>query len=74
MSLPDPAILTVGAVARRFSCRPWQIRRLFERGLLPQAARVGAYRVITVADLPCVEAALRRAGYLSQESEGSHAG
>lgn len=63
---------TVGAVARRFGCQPWQIRRLFERGLLPQAPRVGAYRVISSTDLPRVEEALRQAGYLAQESEVSH--
>ena len=42
----DPNCLTVGAVARRFGVPAWQIRRLFERGLLPPAARLGAYRVI----------------------------
>ena len=31
--------LTIGDVARRFACQPWQVRRLFERGLLPPAAR-----------------------------------
>jgi DNA-binding transcriptional MerR regulator len=64
MSLTDPSVLTIGAVARRYGCPPWQIRRLFERGLLPPAPRVGAYRVIAVADLPQVEQALRAAGYL----------
>ena len=56
--------LTIGAVARRYGCFAWQVRRLFERGLLPPAARVGAYRVIAAADLPQVEVALRAAGYL----------
>jgi hypothetical protein len=59
--------LTIGAAARHFGCRPWQIRRLFERELLPAAPRVGAYRVIAVEDLPKVEAALRQAGYLPEE-------
>ena len=56
--------LTIGAVARRCGCLAWQVRRLFERGLLPPAARVGAYRVIAATDLPQVEEALRAAGYL----------
>jgi DNA-binding transcriptional MerR regulator len=60
--------LTIGDVAKHFGCQAWQVRRLFERGLLPQAPRVGAYRVVAAADLPLVEAALRRAGYL-RESE-----
>jgi DNA-binding transcriptional MerR regulator len=66
--------LTIGAVARRCGCPPWQIRRLFERGLLPPAPRVGAYRVIAASDLPRVEEALRAAGYLpkvaSEETGG----
>jgi DNA-binding transcriptional MerR regulator len=62
---PSP-YLTVGAVAQRFGCHPWQIRRLFERGLLPPALRVGAYRVIAVEDLPAVENALKRARYLRE--------
>jgi DNA-binding transcriptional MerR regulator len=72
--MSESPCLTVGAVARRFGCQPWQIRRLFERGLLPQAPRVGAYRVISLTDLPRVEEALRRAGYLPQEGEASHVG
>jgi DNA-binding transcriptional MerR regulator len=67
MSLSDPSILTIGAVARHFGCPAWCVRRLFERGLLPPAPRVGAYRVITAGDLPLVERALRAAGYLSGE-------
>ncbi|MCI0462088.1 MAG: hypothetical protein L0Z62_34480 [Gemmataceae bacterium] len=67
--MSEPPYLTIGAVAQRFGCQPWEIRRLFERGLLPQAPRVGAYRVIAVTDLPRVEEALRRAGYLPRESE-----
>jgi DNA-binding transcriptional MerR regulator len=66
--------LTVGAVAKHFGVHPWQVRRVYERGLLPPAARVGAYRIIAVADLPLVEAALRQAGYLAAESEVPCAG
>ena len=70
----DSPYLTIGAVARRLGCQPWQVRRLFERGKLPQAPRVGAYRIIAVADLPQVEEALHQAGYLPRESEVPHAG
>jgi hypothetical protein len=51
-------------LARRYGCPAWRVRRLFERGLLPPAPRVGAYRVIAVGDLPLVEQALRAADYL----------
>jgi len=58
--------LTIGAMATRFGIPAWKIRRLFERGLLPPAARVGTYRVVAVNDLPRVEKALREAGYLGE--------
>jgi DNA-binding transcriptional MerR regulator len=62
-----PGCLTIGATAARFGVRPWHVRRLFERGLLPPAARLGCYRVISECDLPIIEQALRQAGYLSRE-------
>jgi DNA-binding transcriptional MerR regulator len=65
--MQDPP-LTIGAVARRYGCHAWQIRRLFERGLLPPAPRVGAYRVIAASDLPQIEEALRAAGYLPNDA------
>ncbi len=60
---------TVPAVARFFGVEPWQVRRLYERRLLPPPARVGAYRVIDPADLPCIATALRAAGYLPESKE-----
>jgi DNA-binding transcriptional MerR regulator len=60
--------LTIGAVADQFGVAAWQVRRLFERGILPPADRVGAYRVINPADLPKIGAALRQAGYLGDEN------
>lgn len=56
--------LPLGSVAKRLGVTQKQVRRLFERGILPEPPRVGAYRVVDEADLPIVEAALRRAGYL----------
>ena len=55
---------TIGDLARRFGCPVWAIRRLFERGLLPEPPRVGPYRVVAEPDVPAVETALRAAGYL----------
>jgi hypothetical protein len=67
MSLSDPSFLTIGAIARHFGCATWQVRRLFERGLLPLAARVGQYRVVSTENLPAVQQALERAGYLAPQ-------
>jgi DNA-binding transcriptional MerR regulator len=66
MSVPP---LPLGSVAKRFGVTQRQVRRLFERGLLPEPGRVGAYRVVPVDDLPQVEEALRRAGYIPAEAE-----
>jgi DNA-binding transcriptional MerR regulator len=57
-------VYTMGQLARRYGCQSWQVRRLFERGLLPPASRVGPYRVVSEADLPAVEFALQKAGYI----------
>jgi DNA-binding transcriptional MerR regulator len=66
-----PELLSVGDVAARLDVEPWQIRRLFERGLLPAARRVGGYRVVPSQDLPRVERALRAAGYLPEPAAAS---
>ena len=57
--------LTMGAIAQKYGCQQWQVRRLYERGLLPPAERVGNYRVVPGAKLYEVEKALRKAGYIS---------
>ena len=71
--MQDPP-LTVGAVASRLGVPTWQIRRLFERGLLPPASRVGPYRVFFAEDLPRVKQALEQAGYLSGPKEVANVG
>jgi DNA-binding transcriptional MerR regulator len=63
----DNTPLTIGAVAERLGVQPWQVRRLYERGLLPPAARVGAYRVVAPSELPVIRRALVAAGYLPKE-------
>jgi DNA-binding transcriptional MerR regulator len=62
--------LTIGAVAEHFGVLAWQVRRLFERGILPPAARVG-HRVVDQTGLPKIETALRQAGYLESHEEAS---
>jgi DNA-binding transcriptional MerR regulator len=66
-------VMTLGQVATQFGVRTWQVRRLYERKLLPPALRVGQYRVVPEADLPLVEQALRTAGYLRHGREAAHA-
>jgi DNA-binding transcriptional MerR regulator len=61
-------VLTIGDAARRLGVPHWKVRRLFERGLLAPAMRVGAYRVVAESDLPRIATALIRAGYLSGEA------
>jgi hypothetical protein len=56
--------LTIGAVAIHFGIPPWQVRRTIERGFLAEPARVGAYRVFLTEELPMIQAALEKAGYL----------
>jgi DNA-binding transcriptional MerR regulator len=69
MTLTNPAVLTIGALARHFNCPAWQVRRLFERGFLPPATRVCPYRVVSASDLPTVKLALQDAGYLHAKEE-----
>lgn len=63
---------TLGEIARETGATQWQVRRLFERGLLPPAERIGLYRVVRAEDLPAIRTALIQAGYLEAESEVSH--
>jgi len=60
--------LTLGQVAQKYGCQAWQVLRLFTRGILPEAARVGRARVVHVGDLPAVEKALRECGYIGQDA------
>jgi DNA-binding transcriptional MerR regulator len=64
--MSDKNYLTLGELARRFGCQLWQVRRLYERGLLPPAKRIGQYRVVDERDLGTVQRALLAAGYIEQ--------
>jgi hypothetical protein len=61
--------LTIGQVARHFGCPPWAVRRLFERRILPEPPRVGAYRVVAPEQLPEIGTALKQAGYIAGEGD-----
>jgi|GEM_PF-3461801 len=56
--------LTTSDVAKRCGCAAWKVRRIFERGILPAAKRIGLYRVFEAADVPRIRTALIAAGYL----------
>lgn len=57
-------MLNLGMAAKRLGVDLWQLQRSIERGLVTHYGRIGRLRVIDVADLPKVEAELRKAGYL----------
>lgn len=65
--MPEPTVLTMGQIGKRFGCSQSQVRKVFTRGFLPEPARAGSYRVVPVEQLGQVEAALRRAGYIKDE-------
>lgn len=56
--------LTVGEVAELFpGLQSWQVRRIYERKLLPEPPRLGSTRAIPRADIPKVIDALKAAGF-----------
>src|SRR5262249_11306781 len=57
--------LSLGEVAVHFGVDLWRVQRLYRRRLLPDPPRVGPFRVVRADQLPQVEAALVRAGYLT---------
>ncbi len=60
--------LTLGEVARLFNCQLWQVRRVYERGLLPDALRVGKQRVVPKKDLPKLRKVMVAERYIRHES------
>jgi hypothetical protein len=64
LTRPEGRLLTLGEWSRIFHRPVWMIRRLFERGFLPEPGRAGFYRVLPESDHDIIQAALRRAGYL----------
>lgn len=56
--------LSVGQVAEKLGINSVQVGRLYERGFLPAAPRVGMRRIIPVEDLPKLKEAAKQAGYL----------
>jgi hypothetical protein len=65
-------LLILGEVADFYGVRTWQVARLFERRLVSfTPLRAGRYRVVTEEQLPAIETALRKAGYLPPADESA---
>jgi len=61
LSLPEAAaLLKVG---------PWTLRKMFRRGLIKEAPRVGLHRCVLRRDLPRLRRALEAGGFLRRIQE-----
>ncbi len=58
---------TTGSLARLKGWDEWRVRRLFEDGDLPEPPRLGQYRLLSEDDIPLIEEAMRRRGFLPAE-------
>jgi len=70
---PKQLAMSLGEVARHFGVDRWRVRRLFERGLLPEGPRVAGCRVFLPEDLEEIGEALTKANYLRPEPAGTGA-
>jgi hypothetical protein len=59
-TMTTPVYLTTHTAAKRCGCEQWQIRRLYELGILPEPPRLGQRRIIHEADLPAIREALAK--------------
>jgi hypothetical protein len=57
-------LLTIGQVGDELKVQSWKVRRLYERGLLPEPPRLGRNRWIARSSLSAVREALLAHGYL----------
>jgi hypothetical protein len=58
--------LTLGQIANRLGCQLWHVQRVFDRGLVNEAPRVGRQRVVYPDQIPAVRQALTDAGFLNR--------
>ena len=59
------SLYTTADLARRYGIPVWKVRRLCDRKILPEPVRIMNNRVFVEADLPAIEAALRRVGCIA---------
>jgi excisionase family DNA binding protein len=55
-------VMGVGEAARRLGVDTWELRRLYEKGQLPDPPRIGRHRLIRGSELPRLRDLLREAG------------
>lgn len=60
---------TTGDLARMFGVKLWKVARLFEDGLVAQPQRFRNYRLIPKKQIPAIEKALRKRGYLTDDKQ-----
>jgi hypothetical protein len=65
--------LTISGVGKHFGLPTWKIRRVFYDGLVPEPRRLHYWRIIFPEELPAIEAALVRLGYLPRQEGGPDA-
>jgi hypothetical protein len=60
--------LPMKEAAARCNVQVWQVRQVFLKGLMAEPGRCGMGRVIPVSDLPELEAALKKLGYVKSDA------
>ncbi|MAT71177.1 MAG: hypothetical protein CMJ58_16825 [Planctomycetaceae bacterium] len=59
-----PEVFSTADVARLLSVKPWQVRRLFEDGTLPEPPRIGNQRAISRELIAHIASAMQERGWL----------
>jgi excisionase family DNA binding protein len=62
--MPEKQFYSTGEVSKILGIRSLHVSRIYERGFMPPATRVGPHRIIPAADLDALREAAKAAGYL----------
>lgn len=60
-------VLTTREVAEITSVKEWQVRRLYEEGILPDPGRFAGKRAIPRTDIPKIVLLLEKRGWLPKQ-------
>ena len=71
--MTEPNCNSTGQAARRFGQPRWRVQRLLDDGEVPEGPRIGNCRTIREQDMPLLEQALRRRGWLPTEPPAADA-
>lgn len=66
MSNQPEEYLTTREAGKRLGADDWMVRRVFERGFLPEPPRLGSRRIVRASELPALKKALIAGGYLKE--------